>query len=188
MTSNANRKSLLLVMMTCTISLFGCGGGGGGESNPATTATVTQPVTTVVATTPVTTVVVPVVDYTPDSDKLALEAETSLDLFVETDFNFNSFREIGLDINVQSFEGKYIADSLVYISSLPDGIVELDDERMSERSLIAVTKTDGNGHSLVRFETPQVVNNLLIEIRSLGVNNKHIVDISEQDYLVLSLN
>lgn len=179
---NIHRNSLLAVMVVFSFSMTGCGGGGGSESNTATAEPVTEPVTISV------TVPLAAPDYSPNTDKLSSEAETSADLFVETEFNFSSYKEIGLDINVQSLAGERIEDSLVYISSIPDDVVEFDDEDIKLATLIAVTKTDSNGHSLLRFETTQRVNNLLIEISALGVNNQHIIDINEQDYQILNLN
>ncbi len=169
-----------------------CGGGGGGSSEAATSAPSAQLATTDTQTNTDNSAgsssTVSVVDYSPDGAKLNNEAETSLDLYVESDFNFDSYRQITLDIDLQSLNGENIADSLVYISAIASGVVALDDPKVYEKSLITVLKTDSDGSGLITFEAPQVVDNLLIEINSLGIHNKHIVDISEQDYFVLALN
>ncbi|WNC70665.1 hypothetical protein RGQ13_11045 [Thalassotalea psychrophila] len=171
-----NFSKWILIFFILAYGLVGCGGGESSSTATEVNEDTPKPETEVF------------IDHSPSPEKLTSTAETSNDLYVDADFNFQSFRTITLDIHVQSYAGDNIGNSLLYVSSIDTDITELDDSRLNTKSLITVSKTDNNGQTLIKLETPQIVNNLLIEINSLGVNNKHIVDISQQDYYVLYLN
>ncbi|WNC70195.1 hypothetical protein RI845_08650 [Thalassotalea nanhaiensis] len=172
MKSNFSKRILIISILAH--GLIGCGEG----SSKATAVNEVPPQSETQAS----------IDHSPNPEKLATVAETANDLYVEEDFDFQSFRTVTIDIHVQSYAGDNIDNALLYVSSIPDDIMELDDSRLMTKSLIAVSKTDNNGQTLITLEVPQIVNNLLIEVNSLGVDNKHIVDISQQDYYVLYLN
>ena len=187
-TSNTNTVSLLQTTATTLMLLVlaSCGGGGGGgESSSNTTASAaapTAPATTTTDTTD-TTDTSTTESYDPDASKQEQTAESTDDLYVEQSFEFNTYKVITIDIQALNDDGAALANTLLFVSSLPEGVTELDDQRMAEKSLMSVFKTDSNGGIYGQLEISNNVNNVLLELNTLGIENEVMVTLAEDNML-----
>lgn len=180
-TSNRNTFSLTQVTaITLMLSvLASCGGGGGGEStSTSTNATPAAPVTTTTNTSDTPT---EAESYDPDASKQEQTADQTEDLYVEQNFEFNTYKVITIDIQATDDVGIALANTLLFISSLPAEMTELDDERMAEKSLISVFKTDSSGGIYTEVEVSSNVKNVLLELNTLGIENEVIVTLAEDN-------
>ncbi len=184
-TSNRNTFSLIQVTaITLMLSvLASCGGGGGGESTSTSTAATTPPAAPAPAPTTTNTSETPTEteSYDPDASKQEQTADQTEDLYVEQNFEFNTYKVITIDIQATDDVGAALANTLLFISSLPAEMTELDDERMAEKSLISVFKTDSSGGVYTEVEVSSNVKNVLLELNTLGIENEVIVTLAEDN-------
>ncbi|MDX2368806.1 MAG: hypothetical protein QNK36_10440 [Colwellia sp.] len=167
---NVIKSLAVIIFITLVIS---CGGGeGGNASEEVTPITVTANIVTDIA--PLDQ---PRNDYTPDTEKLAITAQSSADLYVESSFNFTSYQNVTFTINVTDNEGNPMANKLLSISSIDSEIVEYDDPRLQEKSLLVMAKTDDDGKVYLTLEIPQYVSNVLLELNAVGLENEVILSL-----------
>jgi len=120
------------------------------------------------------------VSYEPDDNKLDTAAENSTDLYVAEDFDFDTYKTITIDFQMVDYEGNVLSDTLVFVSQIDNAITELDDpELLNNKSLLTVLKTDESGNIYKTIEVAQTVDNLLVEINTLGVDNEMIIAVPE---------
>ena len=146
---------------------------------PASAPAPTTPATTTTDTTDTSTTE----SYDPDASKQEQTAENTDDLYVEQSFEFNTYKVITIDIQALDDDGAALANTLLFVSSLPEGVTELDDQRMAEKSLMSVFKTDSNGGIYGQLEISNNVNNVLLELNTLGIENEVMVTLAEDNML-----
>jgi len=179
------RKKLekLFIVNAMVLVIASCGGGGGGSSESSSTAPTPTPAVTptptpVVTPTP-TSVVTPAVDYTPSSDKLTSAAQSSSELYVEPSFKFTNFQTVILDIFVTDATSQPRGNLMLSVSAINSEIVDYDDPRLQEKSLLTKRKTGTNGRIYLNLELSNNVKKVLLELNALGVENDVIVSIDE---------
>jgi hypothetical protein len=165
-------KSFLVLLLAAYISACG---GGGSDTAPSP---VTSPVSAVV-TAPPAQPVLESKDYSPDPLRLSMEAETSQDLFVEADFTFDSYREVVFDIDATDANKLPLSNLILAISLIDKDIVEYDDPRLQQKSLLSMAKTDANGQIYVSLELPQTASKVLLELNAVGIQNDVIMSIDD---------
>lgn len=171
---NIVKKVIKLSTVAFSLTLIASCGGGGDSSVAPVTAT-SAPATPVAGTENTAPVSLPVAepkkDYTPDAEKLLLTAQSSADLYVESDFNFNSHQQVTFNVKVTDIENKPMANKMLAISSINSEIVVHDDPRLQEKSLLTIAKTNNDGQVYLTLEVPQDVDNVLLELNALGMEN-----------------
>ena len=175
---------LLAVCIGVTL-LSACGGGGGSSSNESSTA----------APAPVAAPAAPAdsqesadetdedVDYTPDAAALDSVANKSTQLYVEPDFTFDTHKRLTLDISATGARGQVLSDTLVTVSVVDSDITALDDERLQNKALLMVAKTDGNGELYRQVEIASSQQKLRIELNALGIENEVLAAIANDNYV-----
>lgn len=173
---NIIRTSLLFLV---TLTVTSCGGGGGGDSSSTSDST-SQ--TTTTTTTSDTNTSQPE-SFTPDPKKLEEAAGESSELYVEEDFDFNTHKTLTLDIQAYNSDGEPLANTLMFLSSIPIEMTEKESELIAEKSLIGVYKTNENGAYYGQVEVSVNVHNTLIQLNTLGIENEVILAITEDNLL-----
>jgi len=169
-------NALVLLIASC-----GGGGGGGGSSESASAAATPTPTPTVTSTptpivTPTPTVVV---DYAPSSDKLSSAAQSSSELYVEPSFKFTNFQTVVIDVYVTDANSNPRENLMLSVSVINSEIVDYDDPRLQDKSLLTKLKTGKNGRVYLDLELPNNVKKVLLELNALGVENDVIASIDE---------
>lgn len=181
------RISIFQIIVVCmsVILLSACGGGGGSSSSDSTSASSAP----TVPATPASPPSAPEQgaeegeDYSPDAAALDNEANKSTQLYVEPDFTFDTHKVITLDISATGANGQALIDTLVLVSVVDDDINAMDDERLQNKSLLTVAKTDGSGSIYRKIEIASTENKLLIELNALGIENEVLIAIAEDNYV-----
>jgi len=182
------------------LSIVGCGGGGDSSTEaqvveaPAPIATSTEapvaeaptPITTSTETEVATTGLVEEmpVDYSPDSDKLVDKAETSTELYVEPEFNFDSYKSVSFDISVTDHLNQPVPDVMLSISVIDAQITSFDDPLLQDKSLLTKVFTDANGQIYVTLEMSRSVSKVLLELHTLGVENDVIKPVDDSGLVI----
>lgn len=172
-------KTLLLILTVifCLGVLSACGGGGG--SNSSAPSETPAPVPTPVPDEPDEEEE----DYSPDETGLDTEANNSEQLYVQPDFTFDTHKVITLDISAVNNDGMALGNALMFISVVEDDISELTDERLQQKALLTVARTNANGEVLREVETANTVTKLLIELNTVGIENEVLVTLAEDNYV-----
>ena len=157
-----NLKKLVLVN-AILLQIVACGGGGGSDSTPSPT-----PAPIVV---PTPTVTPPVVDYTPDKEKLAVAADASGALYVEPTFKFSTYQQVEIDILVTGNDDQPVANRMLAVSMINHDIEEYDDPRLQDKVLLSYQKTDSSGRIALVLEMPKSVKKVLLELNAMGIEN-----------------
>lgn len=173
-------KLFLVLLIAAYISA--CGGGGSddstspvavGEVSPPAQPTPVEPTSTEQEN-----------DYTPDPVQLDEVAETSQDLFVDADFSFDSHREVIFDISAIDANNLPLSNLILAISIIDKDIVDYDDPRLQQKSLLSMAKTDNNGQIYVSLELPQTASKVLLELNAVGMQNDVIKSIDDDGYVL----
>lgn len=159
----------LLVVIIFTTLIVSCGEGEGNDNESSNEVTPVMETTNL--TTDTTLVAELKKDYMPDSTKLATIAQSSADLYVEPNFNFNSHQKVIFNINVTNSEGDPMVNKVLSISSIPSEVEAYDDPRLQEKSLLAMATTDNDGQIYLTIEIPQNISNILLELNVVGIEN-----------------
>lgn len=170
---------------TATVSLFlltisACGGGGGDGGTSAAPKADTGVGTTTSTTTTTTTTTV---SYAPDPAKQKETASKSSELYVEEAFQFNTYKTLTLDIQAYDEEGEPLANTLMFLSSIPDEMIEKESELLRQKSLVAVLKLNENGAYYGEIEIAADVNNTLVQLNAMGIENEAIIAVPENNIL-----
>ncbi|MFT4993893.1 MAG: hypothetical protein ACI965_000914 [Paraglaciecola sp.] len=163
--------TLFLVLLTA-VSISACGGGGN-DATPQSISAVVAASTSPPPSVPESQ------DYTPEPLKLRAEAETSQDLFVEANFAFDSYRKVIFDIDATDVNSLPLSDVMLAISVINKEIVQHDDPRLQQKSLISMAKTDKNGQIYLSLELPQTATKVLLELNAVGMQNDVIISIDD---------
>lgn len=158
----AIKSFTIVIFITLIVS---CGGGGDSSTE------VEPEITEIETDNEIIPVLQIVNSYMPDTEKLTITAQSSADLYVEPSFNFTSHQNVIFTINVSDSEGNPIANKVLSISSINSEIVEYDDPRLQEKSLLVMAKTDDDGQVNLTLEIPQYVSNVLLELNAVGLEN-----------------
>lgn len=171
---------LITFFVLITLSLAGCGGGSS-ESEPQQTQAPeqTQASDDTSSTNSDTDSDTTSVDYAPDDMKLEQAASKSEELYVEPEFQFDTFKSVTLDVLLTNNDGQPMVNTLIFVSAIDQNITELDDPELANKSLITVLKTDESGAVYRQLEMSQSVTKVLFEINAIGTNNEYIQDIGD---------
>ena len=172
MTMQVNKQTIQIAAICLNLSLLTACGGGGSDSSSSTPPPSAPAPTSA-----------PAPDYTPDATALDSSANKSTDLYVETDFTFDTYKVVTLDISATDPNGNALGNTLMFISVIDNEITELDDERLQNKELLSVAKTDENGSMYRQVEIASTVTKLLIELNTLGIENEVIVTINADNYV-----
>jgi len=192
MISNQNKtitNQTYTVLSLIVICLAGCGGGGegGGNSSQVASATLAPIVTTAEAEVSIVELVPEiVVDYSPNPEKLSNTAETSAELYAESNFNFDSFKNVTFDINAIDNLDQPMSNVMLSISVIDADITQWDDPKLQDKSLITKVFTDGNGQVNITLEIAKSVSKVLLELNTLGVENDVILNVDETGVVIHS--
>lgn len=176
-------KTLLLklTVIFCIGSLSACGGGGGSSSSAPSETPAPAP-------TPVPDEPDEEEDYSPDESGLDTEANNSEQLYVQPDFTFDTHKVITLDISAVNNDGHALGNTLMFISVVDSDINELTDERLQQKALLTVARTNANGEVLREVETANTVTKLLIELNTVGIENEVLVTLADDNYVSYQFN
>lgn len=178
-------KTFNLKYSACVLffALASCGGGGGSSSDPTSAgdnySEVSQPAQAVETVIEAQPEVVETETYEPELVKLEQVAESSNDLYVAPDFNFEDHKSLTFDISATDDQGQNLSDSLIFVYQIDSDIEELEDERLTNRSMLVVLKTDSAGQVYQQLETPVSVTKLMLKINTLGIENTALVNVEE---------
>ena len=155
--------------------LFGCGGEGEGEVEVEVESSFND-VTGQEA----------IVDYTPEPSKLLTKAETSTELYVEPTFSFDSYKSVSFDVSVTDNLNQPVNGVMLSISFIDMDVIEFDDPRLQDKSLLTKVFTNANGQIYITLEMAQSVSKFLLELNTLGVENDVIVTLDDTGTIVHS--
>ncbi len=120
-------------------------------------------------------------NYQSDIQKLNTKANRTKDLFVDPNFNFDTYKTLTLDIQVLDISGKPSANKLLRISSIP--AIEADNENQDieknyvQRSVISLAKTDNFGKVYKQIEVSNLLTSILIELNEKTPNNRILLNV-----------
>lgn len=181
--------SFLTKLASCTLFvgvITSCGGGGSADSTSSSIDA--SPVRETASETSVNTeanLIVPateaieVVDYSPDEDLLGATAESSNDLYVETDFDFDQYKKVSINLSAILPDGEAASNRLIKIYSVHKDITEWDDQRLQSKELIFVGKTDARGVLVQDTEFSFSVKKVLMILSAVGLENKTLIDLAD---------
>ena len=144
------RKTAALAMPVVAaimLQLAACGGGGGG-ANPATPITINAEDSNS--------------QYVPDESALSTKAATSDQLYVDPGFTFDTYKTISVDIAAIDSRGRPLANTLLFVSAIDSEITVYDDERLQQKALLTVTKTNADGRAQALIEAASSVSKVLL--------------------------
>lgn len=173
-----NTRNLFFTLYATIILFFvtACGGSGGSDSvepEPSAandTATVSATDQTVIASQPSPS-------YDSDVKLLSESAETSMQLYVENGFTFDSNKTIAVYIAVNDSTGNPAANTLIKTYSVPLATESWDDLRTEDMSLLRVGKTNLQGVLDMQIDATPDVEKLLVVVSTIGIANKAILEI-----------
>ena len=167
-------KSLAVIIST--IVILGCGGGGEEAVSGVPSAVIIEDLETEVVS-----IDIQKNDYMPDSTKLSTTAKSSVELYVEPNFDFINYKEVFFNVSVTNSEGEPKANKLLLISSINSEIEVYDDPRLQDKSFLAMTKTNSDGQAHLTLEVPQDVSNILLELNVVGIENDVILPLDSNE-------
>ena len=171
--NDVNRFIVLIAFVFC---LQACGGSGGSDSSSEQqTEQPETPVTQQETVEPV--------NYDPDPELLDSSAENSTELYVDENFNFNTFKLISVDVSATSLDGTPLANTLVFVYSLPSDIEELEQVTPEDKDLLFIAKTNTAGLIMVEKEVNQNLDNFLLVLQQIGMENQAIIKLPEQNLI-----
>ncbi len=160
----------LAVFLLVTCCMIACGGGGGDSPAPA-------PVTASIVTgdtSPPTSD-----DYSPDPSLLGEVADTTLDLYVEPEFNFSGVKTVVVDLNVRDMDGQAAANAIVKVFVVSGKASKFEEVRAADKSLLSLLKTDAAGNIVQSVSVAQTVDKLLISVDLVGIDNNALIALDE---------
>jgi len=166
----------LLAVIISTVAIVGCGGGGEEAVSETSSAIAVESLESEVVV-----LEVPKSDFMPDTAKLSTTAQSSNELYVEPDFNFNNHKKVVFNISVTNSEGEPKVNKLLLISSINNEIEGHDDPRLQDKSFLAMTKTNSDGLAQLTLEVPQHVANILLELNVVGIENDVILPLDSDE-------
>lgn len=122
-------------------------------------------------------------DFQPDLEKLAQQADSSSDLYVEQEFNFETFKTITMDVLVIDELGNPVDGAAMRVSVINAEIEVLTDERLQDKSLVKIARTDQFGRFYQQLELSNSVTKVLLELDNHQPGNKIIMTLDESLHL-----
>lgn len=123
-------------------------------------------------------------NYDPPIELLSTEAEKSTDIYVEEAFDFNTYKEITIDISAIKADGTPMANTLMFVYAIPSEVEELADLKPEDKDLLFIVKTNTAGFALVQQEINQNLDTLLLELQTIGIENQIVKKITEQNLVL----
>ena len=122
-------------------------------------------------------------DNQPMAEKLDTKAGRSKELYVEPEFRFNTFKSMTVDISVVDLNGYPVSGAIALISNIPEDVLDLYDQRLQQKSLIGVVRSDDSGHIYQNLELSSSVKRVLLELNIQSENNKVIIELDDTRYI-----
>ena len=122
-------------------------------------------------------------DHQPMAEKLDAKAGRSKELYVEPEFRFNTFKSMTVDISVVDLNGYPVSGAIALISNIPEDVLDLYDQRLEQKSLIGVVRSDESGHIYQQLELSSSVKRVLLELNIQSENNKVIIELDDTRYI-----
>ena len=121
--------------------------------------------------------------YLPDTVKLVTKAAQSMDLYVEPDFNFQTFKTYTLELSVNNQAGQPAQGAILRIYSTDDENVQSEDGLAAQRSLLGIVRTDQYGSVYQTIELSQSVKQVLLEFDSQSPDNQVLINLTDKEYI-----
>jgi hypothetical protein len=122
-------------------------------------------------------------DYLPDSEKLVTKAAQSKDLYVEPDFNFQTFNTYTLELFVNDSNGQPLQGVLLRIFSTDAENVGSEESLAAQKSLLGIVKTDHHGSVYQTIEISGSIKQVLLQLNSQSPNNQVLIKLADQEYI-----
>jgi hypothetical protein len=122
-------------------------------------------------------------DHQPMAGKLDTNAGRSKELYVEPEFRFDTFKLMTVDISVVDLNGNPVAGAIALISNIPEDVLDLYDQRLEQKSLIGVVRSDEYGRVYQTLELSSSVKRVLLELNIQSENNKVIIEVDNTEYI-----
>ena len=122
-------------------------------------------------------------NYLPDISKLVTKASQSKDLYVEPDFNFQTFNTYTLELYVNDQDGEPAQGVILRIFSTEDENKLPEEGVASQKSLLAIVRTDQYGGVYQTLEISESVNQILLELSSHSPDNQVLIKLADQEYI-----
>lgn len=123
------------------------------------------------------------VSYQPDIKKLTTKAAQSKNLYVEPDFNFQTFNTYTLELSVNDQDGQPASGVILRVFSSKDENVISENEVVSQKSLLAIVRTDQYGSVYQTIEIPKSIKQVLLELNSKSPDNQVLIELENQEYI-----
>ena len=117
------------------------------------------------------------------AEKLDTKSGRSKELYVEPEFRFNTFKSMTVDISVVDLNGYPVSGAIALISNIPEDVLDLYDQRLEQKSLIGVVRSDESGHIYQQLELSSSVKRVLLELNIQSENNKVIIELDNTRYI-----
>ena len=121
--------------------------------------------------------------HQPDASKLDVNASRSKELYVEPEFGFDTFKSMTLDISVADINGNPVAGAIARILTIPADVLDLYDQRLEQKSLISVVRSDQVGRVYQVLELSNSVTRVLLELNIQSEHNKVIIELDDTQYI-----
>jgi hypothetical protein len=121
--------------------------------------------------------------YLPDTQKLSTKAAQSKDLYVEPDFNFQTFSTYTLELSVNGQDGQPAEGVIMRIFSTGDEHALSENEVVSQKSLLGIVRTDQYGSVYQTIEISKSVKQVLLELNSKSPDNQVLIQLADQEYI-----
>lgn len=120
---------------------------------------------------------------TANDYQLESKASNSKELYIDPAFAFATFKTMTVDVSVVDSDGNPISGGIALISDIPEDVLELSDQRLEQKSLISVVRTDDYGRIYQDVEVSNSVTKILLELNIQSQNNKIIVELDNAPYI-----
>ena len=121
--------------------------------------------------------------YLPDTEKLVTKASQSKDLYVEPDFNFQTFNTYTLELKVNDQDAQPVQGVMLRIFSTDDENVQSEEGVAAQKSLLGIVRTDQYGSVYQTIEISQAVQQVLLELNSQSPDNQVLIKLTDQEYI-----
>ncbi|MBE1298605.1 MAG: hypothetical protein GJ680_01670 [Alteromonadaceae bacterium] len=121
-----------------------------------------------------------------NAEETNTKAGRSTHLQVPEDFNFNSSKQVRVDVSVTDDLDVPKAGQLVQIFSIDSVEVDEEGEEVMQTTLIAIAKTDEAGWITTNIEIPNIVGSILVKQMAMEMDNARVVDLNLEEDIVVS--
>lgn len=121
--------------------------------------------------------------YQPDTQRLVTKAAQSKDLYVEPDFNFQTFSTYILELSVNDQNGQPASGVILRIFSTDAENVQSKDSLGAPKSLLGIVRTDQYGSVYQTIEISRSVKQILLELNTQSPDNQVLIKLAGQEYI-----